>query len=936
MYEKLFQPGKIGNVTVKNRLVMSPMGVSLANMDGTPGDQMIAYYEARAIGGAGLIIPEICRVDDKTGAGELRQISISQDYHIPGMARLAAAIHQHGTKMFLQLHHPGREGVSALIGGQPVVSASAIMCKVSQQETRALETEEVEEIIQEFIQGAVRAKKAGVDGVELHAAHGYLLQQFISPYTNKRTDKYGGSFENRLRMITEIIQGIRKECGADYPLGVRLTVEEFLDKTGVTEDYIHIQDGVKIAMYLDSLGVDFIDVSVGLYETGSTCVEPISFPQGWRKDLIAAVKGHVKCPVIAVSAIREPDVAESFLDEGVVDFVSLGRAWLADENWGVKVHDGRIKELRRCISCHHCFRSLEENDLVCMPLECAVNPRTAYEKDYGELKYDTDHHTVVVVGGGPSGMCAAETLALRGMKVTLLEKDDELGGHVNLAKLPPLKDRMQWLTEYYENAFERLGVTVKTGVSADIDTVLSYEPDAVICATGTNDVIPDSISGIRGENVLTIREAMTGGVKYEGKNVVVAGAGMTGIEVAEFAADKGAHVTTVDMLDTVAPEGDKTLVLDVMGRLRKYGAEFLLGHKIKEIKDGGVVTEAVADGKEETVPADLVILSLGNSPERTLAEELEKKGVKVCITGSAIKDGTIAPATRSAYNAARKLFVEEEQTSYHLSPEKVALFGHNGDMINQEGIYMAYVTDPAAVREILPPPLTPFALPIVTVSINHINNPGFADDYYETILGVYAMYGKQPGLYCVSLLLGGNGAEMATAVGRDNASIMKKVGAEFVIRRNGNHVEAGVTRRGTQVIDLKMELGRYNSYLTDSVFMSPAPGKKVPGLGFYFHFDRVPDEEGGTHFCNGMLTGAFCEYDYKAWEPGVVDLKLKSSLDDPFASLPVNSVLGGAYCRNDLYIRSMRKLQDVNADDIVPYLLTAYYDQTTWGKTGRI
>ena len=211
------------------------MGTSLAEMDGSPSEDMIAFYEARAIGGAALIIPEIARVNDLHGAGMMRQLSVSKDRHIEGLAKLAETVHKYGTKIFIQLHHPGRETVTALTGG-PVVSASAIPCKYRQQETRARSTEEV------------RVKKAGCDGVELHAAHGYLLQQFLSPYTNKREDEYGGSFENRLRMITEIINGIRVQCGPDFPIGVRLSVEEFLDKTGVTEDYIHIQDGVKIAM----------------------------------------------------------------------------------------------------------------------------------------------------------------------------------------------------------------------------------------------------------------------------------------------------------------------------------------------------------------------------------------------------------------------------------------------------------------------------------------------------------------------------------------------------------------------------------------------------------------------------------------------------------------------------------------------------------------
>ena len=493
MYERLFSKGKIGSVTLKNRLVMSPMGIGLANLDGTPSEDMIAYYEARAIGGAGLIIPEITRVNDVHGAGLMRQLSVTQDRHIEPLSRLAQAVHKHGAKMFIQLHHPGRETVTALTGGAPTVSASDIPCKYVQQPTRALTTEEVQALIQQFVDGAVRVQKAGCDGVELHCAHGYLLQQFLSPYTNKRTDEYGGSFENRLRIVSEIISGIRTACGADFPIGVRLSIEEFLDKNGVTEDYIHIQDGVKIAVALEAQGIDFVDVSVGLYETGITCVEPISFPQGWRRDLIKAVKDHVQIPVIGVSVIREPAVAEQFLEDGVEDFISMGRTWLADEAWGTKVQQGREDELCKCISCLRCFESLNEYNAVGLPAECALNPRLAREKKYGELKYDTKGHSVVVVGGGPAGMMAAKTLAERGCHVTLIDRGSALGGTVNLAKKPPLKERMEWIMDYYRAAFDRLDVTVKLNTEATAEMIEQLKPDAVILGTGAKPIIPSKI-----------------------------------------------------------------------------------------------------------------------------------------------------------------------------------------------------------------------------------------------------------------------------------------------------------------------------------------------------------------------------------------------------------------------------------------------------------
>ncbi len=937
MYPKLFEAGNIGSVTMKNRLVMSPMGVGLANLDGTPSDDMIAYYEARAIGGAGLIIPEITRVNDVHGAGLLRQLAVTKDKHIEPLSRLAEAVHKHGSKIFIQLHHPGRETVSALIGGQPVVAPSAIPCKHLKQETRALETEEVKQLIQQFIDGAMRVKKAGCDGVELHAAHGYLLHQFLSPYTNKRTDEYGGSFENRMRMIVEIIEGIRAICGEDFPIGVRLSVEEFLDQTGVTEEYIHIQDGVKIAMALEKVGIDFIDVSVGLYETGMTCVEPISFPQNWRHDLIKAVKEHVSIPVLGVSVTREPQVAEKALEEGIQDFISMGRSWIADEEWGLKVQEGREKELRKCISCLRCFESLNANSGQGLPAECALNPRFAKEKEYSDIAFDLYDKHVLVVGAGPSGMCAAETLAKRGAKVTLFDKQKTLGGTVNIAKKPPLKERMQWVADYYRTSFENLNVNVELGQEVTVDQMMAYQPDAVVLATGSVSIIPGKIPGVHGDNVYTVESILANDVQLEGKNIAVIGAGLTGLETAEYLVAGNNKVTVIDMLTQPAPNANPTNVGDVMSRLNKGDVTYKLGHGLKAIEPDKVIIENVETHEMVDCPVDAVVLSLGYRPDQSLLEGLKAKGVPVELVGSAIKDGNIAPATRTGYKVGRSLLSKAAKTpSFCVSPEEISEFGKVSLMGNQEGIYMAYLTDPEAIQKILPPPLKPFAMPVVTLSVCHVNDPTFADDYYEAILGVYAMYGKNLGLYPIGLVLGGNGAEMAVQCGRDNGSIPKKLGAEFFIRKNGNHVSAHVTRRGTELVNLDMTLGDYNSPLMGPLYQFPQAGKQVFGGGFYFHLDREPDENGVSHFQNGALLMNQCEYNYEAWVPGTVDLELKSSHDDPWAELPIRTIIGGAYSKNSLLVHKLNLLETLETDTLVPYLLSARYDRTAFMETGRL
>ncbi len=935
MYEKLFEKGKIGNVELKNRLVMTPMGTNLAELDGTVGPAMLAYFEARAKGGCGLIMPEICKVNEKTGVGMFRQIAATSDKHIPSLAKLASTVHKYGSKIFIQLHHPGREGMSSLIGGQPCVSASDRMCKVSMQETRPMTLEEIHELIDQFGDAALRCKKAGIDGVELHCAHGYLLQQFLSPYTNKRTDEYGGSFENRMRIVLEIIEDIRNKCGKDYVLGCRVSVDEFLNTVGVTEDYIHIEDGIRIVKTMEAAGIDFVDVSCALYETGLMAVEPISFPQGWRKQFVKAVRDNVSIPVIAVSSIREPAVAEAFLEEGVVDFVGMGRTWLADPEWGRKVQEGRESELKKCINCLRCFETLMGLNAQGLPFECAVNPLTCNEYRYGDLVPDTDGHKVVVVGGGPGGMTAAETLAKRGVKVTLIDRQETLGGTVNLAKLPPLKERMEWIADYYRDSFAKLGVEVQLGKEATAEEIAAMKPDAVVLATGSRSIVPKSIPGIDGDNVCLIEEVLTGKKDVAGKSVAMIGAGLTGLETGEFLGAKGCKVTFVDMLKAAGTNAYKNNVLDIMTRLNKMDIAWALGHALKEITPDGVIVENVDTKEEKKIEADAVVLSLGYKPDQSLKAALEEKGIPVKLVGSAIRDGVIAPATRTGYEVGASLF-KKAAPSFVISKEEAANFAKISAMDKQEGVYLAYLTDPAAIRAILPKPLEPFSAPVVTVSVCHIKEPSFADNYYETILGVYCTYKGQLGMYPISLLLGGDGAEMATQLGRDNSAIPKKLGAEFVIRKNGAKVEVGVVRRGAQIIKAELELGAYNHPLTHMLYQAPAPGKETAGSGYYFHFDRLPDEEGKWRFTNTALIRNVVKYKYDSWIPGTVKaLELNSSLDDPWGCLPINTIVGGAYAENNLLITNLQYLEAVDAEELMPMILPAWYDRTTFMEGGR-
>ena len=344
-YEKLFTPGSIGNLELKNRIVMPAMGCSLAESTGEAGTRMIKYYADRARGGAGLIITEITRVDDETGVGTPNQLSVTNTHMIAQLSRLAEAVHAYDTKIFVQLHHPGNQTPSRLIDGRQPVSASDVTCNVIGEQPRALTTEEVEAMVRKFVTGAVIAQKAGIDGVEIHAAHGYLVSQFLSPHTNKRTDKYGGSFEGRMRFVTEIIMGIKAYCGPKFPISVRMNGSDYLPD-GITEE-----DGIAQAKYLEALGISCINV---------------------RK--------AVKIPVIAVCNVKHPAFAEQMLADGAVDFVGIARGHLADPEWGKKAKAGKDILIRKCLGCMECFRILNDG----LPLGCTLNPVLGREFEYGE------------------------------------------------------------------------------------------------------------------------------------------------------------------------------------------------------------------------------------------------------------------------------------------------------------------------------------------------------------------------------------------------------------------------------------------------------------------------------------------------------------------------------------------------------------------------
>lgn len=641
-YEKLFTKGHIGTLELKNRVVMPAMGTGFAASTGEASDEIIKYYEARAKGGCGLIITEITRVDDETGIGMSNQLSATDGKHIPRLTKLADAVHRYDTKIFLQLHHPGRQTPGKLLHGKQIVAPSPITCSVIGEQPRELTTEECDAMVKKFVIAANIAKAAGIDGVELHAAHGYLINQFLSPTTNKRTDKYGGDFVNRLRFLTDIILGIRFTCGPNYPVSVRISGDEFV------EGGLKIEDSVKIARYLESIGVHAINVSCGTYESGYSIIEPYSFEEGWKKHLAKAIKENVKIPVIAVNNIKHPEVAENLLEEGVCDFVGIARGQLVDPEWSNKAKYGQEKFLRKCIGCLYCFKVANTGRAV----QCTVNPCVGREIEYSDanLVKDGNGRTVAVIGGGPGGMQAAVTLARRNFKVVLFEKSDALGGTLNIGDKPPHKQLITELVDTQKAEVEAAGVEVRLNTAPTVDMVKALNPYGVIMAVGGEPIRPD-VPGIDSENVYSAEDILAGKVKLAGKNIAVIGGGVTGLETAEILGSNN-KVTVIEMMNDVGTSLYASVRGTLLTRLKKHGVQLLTGHGLCGIDKDHITTMLTKSAFTEEVKADAVVIAIGVRSRKKLVEEFEAAFDKVTSVGDAQKPGLIGDAIREANDKA--------------------------------------------------------------------------------------------------------------------------------------------------------------------------------------------------------------------------------------------------------------------------------------------
>ncbi|UYP01185.1 NAD(P)/FAD-dependent oxidoreductase [Oceanotoga sp. DSM 15011] len=638
-YKKLFSEGMIGNLKLKNRIVMPAMGTSLATSTGEASDEIIRYYEERAKGGCGLIITEITRIDNETGIGTPNQLCVTDSYQIPKLQKLTRAVHKYDTKIFTQLHHPGRQAHSSSLNGKQIVGPSPIASKAIGEIPRELETLEVENLVKKFIKGAKISQLSGFDGIELHGAHGYLICQFLSPATNKRTDKYGGTFMNRMRFLTEIIMGIRHICGKDFPISVRIDGDEFI------EGGIDINESIKIARYLESIGIDAINVSSGTYESSITIIEPVSYKEGWKKHLSQSIKENIKIPVIACDSIKRPEIAENLLETNNLDFVALGRAQLADPEWGNKALNGKEDQIRSCISCLKCIELIMNGKRI----ECAVNPRVGMEIDFEEFKKDGDQRKVVIIGGGPAGMQAGINLAKRNFAPIIFEKEDHLGGSVFLGSKPPMKEKLKWFIDNMENELKDLNVDIRLNTKANIDLLKNINPYAIFIATGAKPILPN-IEGINSKNVYTAEQILSEKTEIKNKKIAVIGSGMTGLETAEYLNNKNNKLTVVEMQKDIAPGTYLPNLMDILPRIKKEKINLLTSKKLVKINENSIELMNMNTKKIEILETDLIVLSLGVQSNIEIVEEIKESFKNIKIIGDVEKPGRIFDAMKSSFD----------------------------------------------------------------------------------------------------------------------------------------------------------------------------------------------------------------------------------------------------------------------------------------------
>lgn len=632
--KKIFEPIKINTMELKNRMMVSAMVSNYCNSDGLATEQYIAYHEKKARGGWGLVITENYPVV-ADGGGFVKIPGLWDDSQIPSHCIFTDRVHAAGGKIVAQIYHAGRETTTEISGSRPV-APSAIKEPTMPEVPRELTVKDIEDLVEYFGDCALRVKKAGFDGVEIHGAHGYLINQFLSPFSNKRSDEYGGSIRNRSKFAIDIIKNVREKVGKEFPIFFRMTVVEYVDG-GLT-----IEESKAIAMLLEEAGIDAFHCTQGVYATVNVILAPFAVPYANFINNAAEIKKVLTIPVIGVGRINNPDVAESILVSGKADMVTMARASLADPDMPNKAKEGRFEDITYCVGCMQGCSGEEDKG---NPVRCLVNPFTGKESEY-TIQQATTPKKVFIAGGGVAGCEASIIAAMSGHDVTIYEKSPVFGGQFRGAAIPPGKTEFNSFLAWQKTQMKKLGVTMKLGCEVNLDIVKNEQPDVLIVATGSIPNIPP-IKGLDQAGAIFANDALLG-ESIVGKNIVVIGGGLVGAETAEHFAVHGSTVTIVEILPEIVCDGEPGPTKLLKESLKHNGVSILTSTKVVEIKGKNIIVEQ--NNREVILEnVDSIILATGSKSCNPFSQ-IADLNCKVISVGDAL-------SVKNGYRAIQEGFV---------------------------------------------------------------------------------------------------------------------------------------------------------------------------------------------------------------------------------------------------------------------------------------
>jgi 2,4-dienoyl-CoA reductase-like NADH-dependent reductase (Old Yellow Enzyme family)/thioredoxin reductase len=648
-FQHVLSPFKFGNVVVKNRIELAPACYMLTSPDGFVTREMVAFYKNLARGGAGIITIGESPIDFEFAKGHEFQLNLGDDRVVNGLSLLVEAVHRYGAKLSIELHHPGRY----VLNGRPTIGPSPIPAKMEEiaaaregrkiRPVTEMNQDMIDTVIEHFANAAYRCLRAGFEMVMVHGAHGHLIAQFLSPYTNRRTDGYGGSFENRAKFALQVLTAIRKKVGNKLALEYRISADEFV------QGGMRAEETIEFAKMIQDK-IDLLHVSAGILADPKIIplmIQPTYFPHEYNVHYAEKFKKALNIPITTVGSISDMETADRIIAEGKADIVAMARAIFADPEIVNKTRQGKVEDIRPCLRCHTCNKLTGSF----FPIRCAVNPVLGREQDYASILPAIKKKKVVVVGGGPAGMQAALTASARGHEVVMYEKSDKLGGNLILSAVLPIKADMKRYLEWLVRQTKKApGVTVKLNAEATAEKVKSEKPDAIIIAIGADPIIPN-IPGVRKANVVWVGDVNIGKAKV-GETILVAGGGSTGGETALQLAKDGKKVTMIDMLPYATliagwPRG-------LIDMLEKYGVRLLTELKLEEITDKGALVINNTWERFE-IPADTVILSLGFKSRTETVNLFKQLMTEVYAIGDCAKPQALKEAIHDGFNIAVEL-----------------------------------------------------------------------------------------------------------------------------------------------------------------------------------------------------------------------------------------------------------------------------------------